>query len=262
MNSLPVAILACICFYLLPRTKKNQRIFIWIIYSMIFAIAISLFIFKVIYRMSHPAIWDFTAFYLYGKVAAGGYNFYLPENFHIVYNSIHFPVLLNIPNANYSEFVSESVNVGFPYPPPTILYFAPLGFLSYNSALIFWSLFMFIFALACIYLAYLLFLKEYKLNGLILVSVLFFIFSPVRSTIFYSQTNFILLFLLLLMKKFSNSKIAGVFLALAIFTKPLMLIFSLYFIFRKKWNIILSFILSCNTCSSKIFRKCFLKSFC
>jgi hypothetical protein len=194
--------------------------------------------------MHHPEIWDFSAFYLYGKVAADGYDFYLPNNFHIVYNLLNLPALLNIPNASFAGFVNDCVNVGFPYPPPTILYFAPLGYLSYQTALIVWTLFISSFAFACIYLIYSMFFKEYKLNGLMLVSILFFALSQTRGTVFYTQTNFILLFLLLLMKKYSDKKTAGIFLALAFFTKPYMLIFLFYFIIRKKWYSILYFILS------------------
>lgn len=239
MKSLVVAVLACICFCLLFRTRKTQNTLVWIVYSLIFTITISFFISKIIYTMFHPEVWDFTCFYLYGNVASKGYNFYLPENFQAVYNSFNFSGLLNIPQGEFSSFVSDCVNVGFPYPPPTILYFAPLGFLSYHTALIVWTLFISIFAFASIYLAYSLFLKEYKINGLLLTSILFLVLGASKSTVFYTQTGFILLFLLLLMKKFSNNKIAGIFLALAIFTKPLMLIFGLYFLFRKKWNAIL-----------------------
>jgi hypothetical protein len=59
---------------------------------------------------------------------------------------------------------------------------------------------------------------------------------PARSTVVYSQTNFILLFLLLLMKKHSDKKFSGILLALAFFTKPYMLIFGLYFLIRKQWK--------------------------
>jgi len=238
MISLIVAFLACLCFCLLLRTGKAKNTPVRIVYFLIFIITLSSFISKIFFRMFHPEVWDFTCFYLYGNVASKGYNFYLPGNFQAVYNSLNFPALLNIPQSDFSSFVTESVNVGFPYPPPTILYFAPLGFLSYHSALILWTLFISLFAFACIYHIYSLFLKEYKINGLILTSILFLVLGASKSTVFYTQTDFILLFLLLLMKKFSNNKIAGIFLALAIFTKPIMIIFGLYFLFRKKWNAI------------------------
>src|SRR6185437_11701149 len=95
----------------------------------------------------------------------------------------------------------------------------------------------------CIYLVHSLFFKEYKLNGLILVSILLFTLPQTRGTIFYTQTNFILLFLLLLMYKHSDKKWAGIFLAIAFFTKPYMLIFILFFIIKKNWNSILFLII-------------------
>jgi hypothetical protein len=186
-------------------------------------------------------MWDLPAFYLYGKVAAGGYNFYQPENFHTVFNSLQ-SIYSNFADLDY--FIDEVVNVGFPYPPPTMLYFMPLGFLSFNTALILWTVFISLFLFGSIYLVYTLFLKESKLNGLMLVAILFFLFSPVRSTLFYTQTNFILLFLLLLMKKYAETKYAGILLALAIFTKPYMIIFAFTFIIYKNWNAIIYFILS------------------
>lgn len=149
-----------------------------------------------------------------------------------------------MPNLDYSGFIESAVNVGFPYPPPTILYFAPLGFFSYKVAYIIWTLFTMIFVLADVYLIYSLFFKSYKLNGLLLVSILFFIFLPTLSTISFSQTNFFLLFYLLLMKKYEDKKFAGIFLALAVITKPYMIFFVLFFLFRKGWGAILYFILS------------------
>ena len=240
-----VAILTCICFYFLHAiTKKNTKTILWVIYFILFAATLSSFIYKVINTIYHPEFWDFTCFYLYGKVSSGGYNFYLPENFHNVFLSLDLPSILNSSHTAYAGFLKACVNVGFPYPPPTMLYFAPLGYLSYQTALIFWTLFISSFALACIYLIYRMFFKEYRLNGLLLVGTLFFTLSQTRGTVFYTQTNFILLFLLLLLKKYSDTKIGGMLLALAFFTKPYMLIFLIYFIIRKNWNSILYFILS------------------
>lgn len=244
MISIIIGLVAILCFYLLVSTEKITKTVTWIAYSAIFAVTISFFIYKIVYTSLHPEFWDFTCFYLYGKVASGGHNFYLPENYHAIFNSLNLPSVLNIPNATRAGFISECVNVGFPYPPPTILYFVPLGYLTYQTALIVWTLFISIFSFACIYLIYSMSLKEYKLKGLMLVSILFFTLSASKSTIFYTQTNFILLFLLLLTKKYSDNKIAGIFLSLAFFTKPYMLIFILYFIIRKRWSSILYFIIS------------------
>lgn len=235
-----LAVVTSICFYYLKNENLKYRKLVWILYSSLFLITFSIFLSSAIFRMYNPQIWDFTAFYLDGKVAALGYNYYIPENFNTVFNSIDIP----FQKSELGGFINEVVNVGFPYPPPTMLYFMPLGYLSFKSALFVWTIFNLIVVFACLFLIYDLFLKSYKLNGLFLVSILFFIFGPALSTISFSQTNFILLLMLLLMKKFEDRNISGLFLAIAFFTKPYMVIFGLIFLIRMKWKTILYCVLS------------------
>lgn len=233
-----LSLLTCVCFYNLRYENRISNKFLWTAYALVFSISFLIFIGVSVNRIYNPQIWDFTAFYLYGKVAVLGYDFYLPENMHIVFNTLKLPLL------NYNEFVEEVVNAGFLYPPPTILIFAPLGLLSYENAMVTWAIFILAFIPMCIYLFYDLFFKAFKLNGLMLVGSLFFLFSPVLSTILFLQTNFILLFLLLLIIKYRDKKIVGLFLAIAIFTKPYMAVFALVFILRNQWKTILYWIIS------------------
>ena len=233
-----LSVIACICFFYFRDDNRKAKKFIWMVYAFVFSVSFLIFIGVLINRIHNPQIWDFTAFYLYGKVAVLGYDFYLPENMHIVFNTLKLPLL------NYNEFVEEVVNTGFLYPPPTILLFAPLGLLSYENAIVAWTIFVLVFIPLSIYLLYDLFFKAFKLNGLMLVGSLFFLFSPVLSTIIFLQTNFILLFLLLLIIKYRDKKIIGLLLALAIFTKPFMVVFALVFILRKQWKTILYLIIS------------------
>ncbi len=238
LTSIGGSLAACFCFYLLRGKEFNLRNIIWLAYAGLFLVAAYLFIDKVIDRINHLVIWDFTAFYIYGKVAVSGADFYLPENYHQIYQS------LQIPDSFYPEIARDVLNVGFPYPPPTILYFAPLALLPYKTALICWTIFNLFFAAGCIYLSYDLFFRKYKLNGLILVASLFFLFPPVKTTVLYSQTNFILLFYLLLIRKYSDQKISGIFLALAIFTKPYVAVFGLFLLLKKNWGAIVYSILT------------------
>jgi hypothetical protein len=235
-----LAVITCICFYSLQNKEKPSKNIIWMIYSSILVGTFLIFFSSAIFRIFNPQVWDFTCFHLYGKVAALGYNYYIPENFQTVLNSLEIP----FQKSELGGFMNEVVNVGFPYPPPTILYFIPLGYLSYKTALVVWTIFNLIIVISCIYLIYDLFLKSYKLNGLFLVSILFFIFGPALSTISFSQTNFILLLLLLLMKKYEDKNISGLFLAIAFFTKPYMIIFGMFFLIRLKWKPILYCVLS------------------
>ncbi len=229
----------CWCFYRIRGQKINNKNIYWVAYLALLAISVYLFADKVIFRVGHQEEpWDFSVFYLNGKVAAAGLNFYEPQNFYNIYKTLGYPASF------YKELAPEVLNVAFVYPPPTMLYFVPLSFLSYNAALVSWTIFNLCFAFGCIYLIYDQFLKSEKLNGLILAASLFFLFSPVRATVFYSQTIFILLFYLLLIKKYSDKKIAGVFLTLAMFTKPFMIIMGLFFLLKKKWGAVAYCIIS------------------
>ena len=229
--------LSCICFFLL-RSKRRSPSIIWYFYIALVLLALGFFFYRAIEAVNNPKVYDFTAFFLWGKTAANGYDFYLPQNLQLVFNSLQLPPL------DYKLFTVDTVNVGFFYPPPTILYFAPLGFLSYKPAMICWSIVNVCFAFGSIYFIYDLFFRKYKLNGLILVTTLFLFLKPVLDTISFLQTNFIVLFYLLLIKKYSDKKIAGVFVALAMFTKPYMAVLLVFFVLKKKWNTVIYFLLS------------------
>lgn len=230
-------VLACICFFLLKNRGSLPK-FIRIAFWALFITAISFFIYRVVTVIIDPYMYDFTAFFLWGKTAAQGYDFYLPQNLQTVFHS------LELPAGHYDVFYEEIVNVGFLYPPPTMLYFAPLGFLSYKPAVVCWAIFNALFAFGCIYLVYDLLFKKYKLYGLLFVTIVFVFFKPVLQTVSFLQTNFIVLFYLLLVKKYLDKGIAGVFLALAMFTKPYMAIFIIYFIIRRNRQAILYFLIS------------------
>lgn len=227
-------------YYYLRSGKKSHKKVVWFAYLLIFTGLFVIFSNDEIYLISHPRVWDYTAFYLYGKVASLGYNFYLPENFQIVFDSLKLPFT----DSELTDFMESVVGVGFPYPPPTIFYVLPLGFLSYESALVVWTIFVLIFLIGCIFLVYDYFFKKDKLNGLILVSILFLIFPSAKFNIACAQTNFLLLFYILLMRKYAYHKSSGLILALAFFTKPFMLIFGLFFLLTKNWKAIAIFVVS------------------
>ncbi len=229
------ALITCLSFFLLREKSTLSK---WAIYFLLFSISFGFFSAQVFYRLGHPAIWDYTAYYLYGKVASEGLDFYLPDNYQLVFDT------LKLPFSSYEGLIEEVVNVGCPYPPPTILYLLPLGYMPYNVGLIYWTLFHLVFAFGCIFLLYSLFLKSYKLDGLFLTATLFCLMPPVKTTIFCSQTNFLVLFLLLLIYKYSDKKISGAFLSIAVFTKPYMLIYGLYFLLSKRWSVITSAIVT------------------
>jgi hypothetical protein len=226
---------ACFLFYILkPKNNFRYKKIFKFLFLILLGVAVYKVLFQFIEEINQPNIWDFGSFYLFGKVASLGMNYYNPDNFHIVYNQIAH----SLPEIS-DAFVSSLLNVGFLYPPPTILYFAPLGLLTFKSAVIVWSVILLIMAILCFYSVWHIFLKNFGQNGLILAGILFFSFPSTIGTIQYLQTNFFLLFYLLMMYRFQEKKYSGIFLAIAVFTKPYMIIFSLYFLLRKKWGSIL-----------------------
>jgi hypothetical protein len=84
--------------------------------------AVALFIFFVlapiiVRNVQHPPLWDFLCFWLYAHVAARLHDVYQPANFWILGHTL----------SSDHDFASEVLNVGMPYPPPTILLFYPLA---------------------------------------------------------------------------------------------------------------------------------------
>ncbi|MEW6402214.1 MAG: hypothetical protein AB1649_10470 [Chloroflexota bacterium] len=77
-----------------------------------------------------PPVWDFHCFWVYGRVASQGLNFYLPENLHAVGESLNTD----------ETFIREVLDVGPMYPPMTMFLFSPFGALEFRSAAIAWYL--------------------------------------------------------------------------------------------------------------------------
>jgi hypothetical protein len=231
-----LTVIACLFYYFLNRVEKKLKQVVLVLTALLFAFVFYMFIMKVNARIHAVFVWDFSAWFLWSKVAVQDLNFYLPENLQAVYAS------LNLPEADYKDFVEAIVNVGFLYPPPTMFLFYLLGYLDYNTALTFWTIFVVLTLFYCIYLIQNQFFSKNILNGLLLVSIVMLLNPSVNFTIYCSQTNFIVLLLILLMKKYSYQPIAGIFLALAFFTKPFLLIFGIYFLATRKWNAIAYFI--------------------
>lgn len=193
------------------------------------------------YNAYGPRDWDFTCFYLYGNVAAKGMNFYSPDDYYSILKSISIPIELN------AGFYREVIDVGCPYPPPTLLLFSILGFFEYNVALIIWTILNSAFLLGSIVLVKNIFFTKKGIEGVMISVTLILTFHSTLTTVFYSQILFILLFFLLLFYKNKSNSISGIFLAIAIFLKPFSAILLLYLIITRQKKAVVIFIISCFT---------------
>jgi len=181
-----------------------------------------------VFKHYGPRDWDFTCFFLYGNVAVSGMDFYNPRDYYEIIKTIKIPITLS------NGYVREVLDVGCPYPPPTLLLFSILGFFTYNEALFVWTVINISFLIGSIMLIRDIFFNSKGFSGIMISAVLVLSFMSTLITIFYSQTLYILLFFLLLFYKFRDRPIAGIFLSVAIFIKPFAAILFLYFIARKQ----------------------------
>lgn len=227
-----------ILFLYSKKQKKHEGLITNIFWGILF-----FFILKILYRLFLTyftiPVWDFLCFYLFGKVGISGLPFYDPNVFSEIFN------LLNLPLNGNGGFITEIVNVGFWYPPPSMFLFLPLGLFNLNTAHIIWqTVLIFFFIINIIML-----LRYYKhaegydtnISYLFLISLILF-FPGLISSVQIGQTVFIFLFLLLLLLKNLNNWKAGIFLSLLIIIKPLAAAFVLYFLIFKKWKVFISFV--------------------
>lgn len=182
--------------------------------------------------------WDFMAFYLFAHSGLSGSNFYDPELYHSLFHALNLDTLVS------TSFVRDIVDVGFWYPPPTMLLFMPLAWFDLKTGFFLWQSIIILFLIADIVLVIKI-LKpstKGKSNTLYLFSllILILIFPGLTKSLFFSQTNTVLLFFLLLTIKNQNHWSAGVYLSIMVLIKPLAVILGLYFLFFRNWKAVIS----------------------
>lgn len=196
-----------------------------------------------IYQIYHSFFvikeWDFLAFYMYGKLGAAGVNFYNPTDTEAVFSTFKVPFEIS------KYFYDEVIRVGLPYPPYTMILLAPFGYLNIETANILWKIFINSFLILDILLLIKIFkTDDSKWINILIILTFTLIFPSCVSTISFSQTNFLILFFILLIYKDPDNWKSGVYLALAVLVKPVAVIWCLYFIINKKWKPLITSIIS------------------
>ena len=183
----------------------------------------------IISNIIHPKEWDFFVFYMNGKVAINGLNFYQHSNYLNILKDIHLPF---IPDQEIKN------DLFFHYFPANIFYFIPFGFFNYNTANILWSIFNLAFVSFDIILSYKLFFRNEKPVYFFFVIIAFLLLPTTHYALFYEQTTFIFLFFILLMWNHLDKPVSGLWLTLGIFSKPILAVFLIYPILRHKWKML------------------------
>jgi hypothetical protein len=118
-----------------------------------------------------------------------------------------------------------------------MLFFAPLSSIEYHTSRLILTIFIFIFIFGNAVLANKIFVKNDRSFYSFLFILLIIMFLPGTSeTVGYNQTNFFLLFFLLLAIDKINKPISGLYLAISLVIKPISGFLMLFFISAKKWK--------------------------
>ena len=175
--------------------------------------------------------WDFMGFWIGGRAAVQGVNFYQAEQYHRIAQVLSPSV----------AFTHEIIDIGFWYPPPSMLLFAPLGwFDNIQTAYVFWYAFNSVVIVLDIVLLWKLFLGESGLRGLGLVAAMLLLLHPTLATIGFGQTAFVALLMLLLFWQDRLRPRSGIWLTIGIFVKPFLAFLLIYFVVKRKWRALLT----------------------
>ncbi len=185
--------------------------------------------------IARPPLWDFFCFWLDGRVALLLRDVYAPVNFHALGDSLRVP----------QDFLREFLDVGFLYPPPSIVWFAPLGlFADVHSAIVAWYVFLIATAAGAVYLLWSILFRDQGPLALAAIAALVLIFPSSNATLEVTQTMFLALtFVLLFMRERSEWR-AGLWIALAISVKPFLAFLLICPIVMRAWKALASTALS------------------
>jgi hypothetical protein len=170
--------------------------------------------------------WHIRAFWLYGRTAVTGGNFYLPEALQRTWQ--------NAPAS--PAFTREILEVGFPYPPATMLLLAPLGHLTLRQAAWVWQGVSVASVLATIVLLRRAFLPGSGAFGLAVTTALVLGFTATHWTIELTQSSNLVLLFVTLAWTLRDRPSGAVMVALGTMVKPIVALLGLYFLLRRDWR--------------------------
>lgn len=183
--------------------------------------------------------WDFLCFYMQGQLGVHKLDFYDSNSFNILLQKINFQPIYN------GGFKREILDVGLLSPPITMLFFAPLAYLEIHNARLVLSILGFIFIIANAILANIAFIKNNRsIYSFLFIFIIIMVLPGTFMTVNFNQTNFFLLFLLVLTIYTLDKPVSGIYLALSLIIKPITGILILFYIVNKKWTPFIYFCLT------------------
>jgi hypothetical protein len=182
---------------------------------------------QVVVTVEHPPEWHISAFWLYGRVAVSGQDYYAPAALHREGDRLN-------PSQAFSR---EILDVGLPYPPPTILFIAPLGYLDLRGAALAWQMVTAACLLAIVVLLWRLFLARSGALGLAVIAALTLGLRATHWNIELTQSSLVVLLFVVLFWAARDRWLGGILLALGTAVKPLMALLGLFPLLRAQWKV-------------------------
>jgi Glycosyltransferase family 87 len=178
-----------------------------------------------------PREWDYACFWLYGHIAAAHQNIYDPAVF------ARFPSPFTLGD----DFRTAVLNVGFPYPPPSIVLFLPLAFVgSVPGGLAAWYGVGFAALAAAAWVLARAFMPAEGWRSALLVFAIIAALPATLVTVNNAQTNFLLLLLVALAFSARGTAAGAVWEVLAIWVKPYAAVLLLLDFVRRSWGRLLT----------------------
>jgi len=135
---LEVSLILLLFSFFLIKTKKLESYAIGILCAVTIIVILYNF-YQTLLSLFIVEEWDFLAFYLYGKLGASGLDFYEPANIADLFSNLKIPFEIS------KEFLEDVIDVGFNYPPVSMILFAPFAYLDIETANILWKIFVLFF---------------------------------------------------------------------------------------------------------------------
>lgn len=198
-------------------------------------------------NVRHPPEWDFLIFWINGFMASRGLNFY----------DSGLAMQVAAPFHPDSGFVDIQLGVPFMYPPPSIIWFLPLGLGDIHLMAMLW----YAIQLACLCASVVLlarifiesakdeddrhdFFRSASASNFAFVAALLLMIRATYWNVAHAQTVFLLLLFLSLAFRGRDGKWGGVWLGLAILVKPVAIFVMLYALAQRKWQLLVGSVIT------------------
>lgn len=205
--------------------SRNLRYAYLGLLALVIVVFIGMFLQSLVALTPDPPEFDFKLYWTYGRASALGLNPYMQDNL------LQLAAPLNVSDSFTAELF-------FFQTPPSLFLYAPLGWFDINTAFVVWFLAQMAVLGGVIFLLWKLFLPEDGYEGLLLTAAITVMAFGTLSTLRLGQVNFVEMLFLLLFWQDRRRPRAGIWLALAVFVKPVALFLFLYLLARRHWRAI------------------------